>query len=102
LPEVNPLPTPQYSNAAALFFYPTVQPFFCFNCPDDRLVLVATGDARYYFSDVGDTRSQSQGLRNTVYTLTYFADHCEKFSHNALNRYLRGEKMTAHLNEACA
>jgi REP element-mobilizing transposase RayT len=97
LPEVNPLPTPQYSNAAALSFYPTVQPFFCFNCLDDCQVLVATGDVRYYFSDVGDTRSQSQGLRNTVYTLTYFADHCEKFSHNALNRYLRGEKMTPHL-----
>jgi hypothetical protein len=31
------------------------------------------------------------------YTLTYFADHCEKFSHDAINRYLRGEKITPRL-----
>jgi len=31
------------------------------------------------------------------YTLTNFADHCEKFSHDALNRYLRGEKCTPRL-----
>ena len=31
------------------------------------------------------------------YTLTYFADHCEKFSHDALNRYLREEKITPRL-----
>mgnify|MGYP000844769767 CR=1 FL=1 len=24
------------------------------------------------------------------YTLTNFADHCEPFSHDAINRYLRG------------
>ena len=31
------------------------------------------------------------------YTLTYFADHCEKFSHDAINRYLRDEKITPRL-----
>lgn len=31
------------------------------------------------------------------YTLTHFADHCETFSHDAINRYLRGEKMTPRL-----
>ncbi|HEX2557495.1 MAG TPA: transposase [Nitrososphaera sp.] len=33
----------------------------------------------------------------TNYTLTYFADHTERFSHDAVNRYLRGEKLTARL-----
>ena len=28
------------------------------------------------------------------YTLTNFAEHCEKFSHDAINRYLRGERIT--------
>jgi hypothetical protein len=27
--------------------------------------------------------------------LTHFAAHCEDFSHDAINRYLRGERMTA-------
>lgn len=31
------------------------------------------------------------------YTLTYFADHCEKFSHDLINRYLRGDKITPRL-----
>ena len=31
------------------------------------------------------------------YTLTHFADHCEKFSHDAINRYLRGERITPRL-----
>lgn len=31
------------------------------------------------------------------YTLTHFADHCERFSHDAINRYLRGEKITPRL-----
>ncbi len=31
------------------------------------------------------------------YTLTYFADHCEKFSHDAINRYLRGDQLTPRL-----
>lgn len=31
------------------------------------------------------------------YTLTNFADHSEKFSHDALNRYLRGERITPRL-----
>ncbi|MEM7032218.1 MAG: transposase [Chloroflexota bacterium] len=31
------------------------------------------------------------------YTLTYFADHSEKFSHDSINRYLSREKMTAKL-----
>ncbi|HVP41688.1 MAG TPA: transposase [Candidatus Krumholzibacteriaceae bacterium] len=31
------------------------------------------------------------------YTLTNFADHTEKFSHDAINRYLGGEKITPHL-----
>jgi DDE superfamily endonuclease len=31
------------------------------------------------------------------YTLTNFADHCERFSHDAINRYLRGEKITPRL-----
>lgn len=31
------------------------------------------------------------------YTLTNFADHTEKFSHDALNRYLRGDRITPRL-----
>ena len=31
------------------------------------------------------------------YTLTNFADHCEAFSHDAINRYLRGERITPRL-----
>jgi hypothetical protein len=31
------------------------------------------------------------------YTLTNFADHCEQFSHDAINRYLRGERITPRL-----
>ncbi len=31
------------------------------------------------------------------YTLTNFADHSEKFSHDAINRYLSGEKITPRL-----
>ena len=31
------------------------------------------------------------------YTLTYFAEHTERFSHDAANRYLRGEQITARL-----
>jgi len=31
------------------------------------------------------------------YTLPHFADHCEKFSHDAINRYLRGERITPRL-----
>lgn len=31
------------------------------------------------------------------YTLTNFADHTEKFSHDTINRYLVGEKITPHL-----
>jgi hypothetical protein len=31
------------------------------------------------------------------YTLTNFADHCEEFSHDAINRYLRGERITGRL-----
>lgn len=31
------------------------------------------------------------------YTLTHFADHSEKFSHDAINRYLAGEKITPRL-----
>ena len=31
------------------------------------------------------------------YTLTNFADHSERFSHDALNRYLRGERITPRL-----
>lgn len=33
----------------------------------------------------------------TNYTLTYFADHSEQFSHDAVKRYLEGEKITARL-----
>jgi hypothetical protein len=29
------------------------------------------------------------------YTLTNFADHTESFSHDAINRYLAGEKLTS-------
>lgn len=32
------------------------------------------------------------------YTLTNFADHCEQFSHDAINRYLRGERITPRLS----
>ena len=31
------------------------------------------------------------------YTLTHFADHSEKFSHDTINRYLRGERITPRL-----
>lgn len=31
------------------------------------------------------------------YTLTYFAEHTERFSHDAATRYLKGEKITARL-----
>jgi hypothetical protein len=31
------------------------------------------------------------------YTLTNFADHSERFSHDQINRYLSGEKLTPHL-----
>jgi hypothetical protein len=31
------------------------------------------------------------------YTLTNFADHCEQFSHDAINRSLRGEQSTPRL-----
>lgn len=31
------------------------------------------------------------------YTLTHFADHSEKFSHDQINRYLRGERITPRL-----
>lgn len=31
------------------------------------------------------------------YTLTNFADHCEQFSHDAINRYLGGERITPRL-----
>lgn len=31
------------------------------------------------------------------YTLTNFADHCTKFSHDAINRYLRDERLTPRL-----
>jgi hypothetical protein len=31
------------------------------------------------------------------YTLTNFADHCEQFSHDAINRYLHGERLTPRL-----
>jgi hypothetical protein len=31
------------------------------------------------------------------YTLTYFADRCEKYSHDAIKRYLVGEKITPRL-----
>jgi DDE family transposase len=31
------------------------------------------------------------------YTLTNFADHCDKFSHDAINRSLRGERITPRL-----
>lgn len=31
------------------------------------------------------------------YTLTNFADHCEQFSHDQINRYLAGEKITPRL-----
>jgi hypothetical protein len=36
-------------------------------------------------------------LSQINYTLTNFADHCEQFSHDAINRYLRGEKLTPRL-----
>lgn len=31
------------------------------------------------------------------YTLTNFADHCQRLSHDAVNRYLRGERITPRL-----
>lgn len=33
----------------------------------------------------------------TNYTLTYFAEHAEELSHDAVNRYLRQEKLTSRL-----
>ena len=31
------------------------------------------------------------------YTLTYFADHAQKWSHDTIGRYLRGETITPRL-----
>lgn len=31
------------------------------------------------------------------YTLTYFAEHSDKYSHDEVNRYLRNDKLTPHL-----
>ena len=31
------------------------------------------------------------------YTLTHFADHCAQYSHDAINRYVRGEQITPRL-----
>jgi len=36
-------------------------------------------------------------VTQTNYTLTYFAEHSEKFSHDAVKRYLEGEKITARM-----
>jgi hypothetical protein len=31
------------------------------------------------------------------YTLTHFAEHTERFSHDTINRYLRGDRITPRL-----
>jgi len=31
------------------------------------------------------------------YTLTNFAEHCDRFSHDSINRYLSGDKITPYL-----
>jgi hypothetical protein len=36
-------------------------------------------------------------VSQTTYTLTYFAEHSQGFSHDAVKRYLEGEKITARL-----
>ena len=36
-------------------------------------------------------------VSQTNYTLTYFAEHTEKFSHDAVNHYLTGEPIRAQL-----
>jgi Transposase DDE domain len=36
-------------------------------------------------------------VTQTNYTLTYFAEHSEQFSHDAVKRYLEGEKITARM-----
>jgi hypothetical protein len=36
-------------------------------------------------------------VTQTNYTLTYFAEHSEQFSHDAVKRYLEGEKITPRL-----
>src|SRR4051794_36979866 len=36
-------------------------------------------------------------VSQTNNTLTYFAEHSEKFSHDAVKRYMEGEKITARL-----
>jgi hypothetical protein len=36
-------------------------------------------------------------VSQTNYTLTYFADHSEQFSHDAVKRYLESDKLTARL-----
>lgn len=36
-------------------------------------------------------------VTQTNYTMTYFADHTEQFSHDAVKRYLQGEKITARM-----
>src|ERR1041384_7277955 len=40
---------------------------------------------------------QSLLVSQINYTLTNFADHCDRFSHDAINRYLRGERITPRL-----
>jgi len=37
---------------------------------------------------------QYLSVSRTNYTLTNFAEHCEKFSHDMINRYLSGDKIT--------
>jgi hypothetical protein len=36
-------------------------------------------------------------VSQTNYTLTYFADHSQGFSHDAVKRYLEQEKLTARM-----
>ena len=31
------------------------------------------------------------------YTLTHYADHCERFSHDQINRYLAGDRLPPRL-----
>ena len=42
--------------------------------------------------------SYSQFLLSTQtnYTLTYFAEHAQEVSHDAVNKYLLGDKLTHH------
>ena len=65
-------------------------------------MLLLTSDASLVspdpFHKINPTKLQYQDtLLNLLYTLTYFSDHIEEVSHDAINRYLKNEKLAPKL-----